>query len=374
MLTSMPDYSIRLPAWTIGIHALEQITSVCRESGTRAVLIGGRRAMAAIADKIEAASGPGIEIVSRIWYGGEAAEENIAMLSGLSDVLSADMIFAVGGGKALDTCKALGFRLGKPVYAFPTIASTCAACTAVSILYHPDGRFAGPCFLPGPPKHTFIDTAVIASAPSRYLWAGLGDTYAKYFEATMSSRGDTLAYYHALGVSVSRSCLDPLLAYGAKAWQDHQRKEVTEELTQVILTILVTTAVASILLTADRIIDYNTGLAHAIFYALTAFPELKIESDHLHGEVVGFGVLVLLLTDGQDEMFRTMFAFNRSVSLPTALKDLGMTPGDLQKVLPQVLCMHDIDHNPYPVTLEMLEEAFRKLEAWNLQYDQKMIP
>ena len=30
---------------------------------------------------------------------------------------------------------------------------------------------------------------------------------------------------------------------------------------------------------------------------------------------------------------------------------------------------------PYdPVTLEMLEEAFRKLEAWNLQYDQKMIP
>ena len=190
----------------------------------------------------------------------------------------------------------------------------------------------------------------------------------------MSSRGDTLAYYHALGVSVSRSCLDPVLAYGRKGFEDHQHKEVTEELTQLILTIIVTTAVASILLTADRIIDYNTGLAHAVFYALTAFPELKIEEEHLHGEVVGFGVLILLLTDGQEDMFRTMYALNRSVSLPTKPEDLGITPEDLQKVLPQVLRMHDIDHNPYPITLDMLRDAFRKLEAWNQQAGQEALP
>lgn len=366
-MTSMPDYSIRLPSWTIGIHALDKVSEVCRESGTRAVIIGGRRAMAAIAAKIEEAVRPVLEITDRIWYGGEAAEENIAMLSAAPSVRSADMIFAVGGGKALDTCKTLGFRLGLPVYAFPTIASTCAACTAVAILYHPDGSFAGPCFLPGPPKHTFIDTAVIASAPPRYLWAGLGDTYAKYFEASMSSRGDTLAYYHALGVSVSRSCLDPLLAYGEKGYRDHLNGKVSEELTQVILTIIVTTAAASILLTADRIIDYNTGLAHAIFYALTSFPELKIEQDHLHGEVVGFGVLLLLLTDGQDDMFRTMHAFNRSVQLPTSIQEIGLEEKDLERVLPQVLRMHDIDHNPYPITLPMLSEAFRKLGEYNLK-------
>ena len=332
-MTSMPDYSIRLPSWTIGIHALDKVSEVCRESGTRAVIIGGRRAMAAIAAKIEEAVRPVLEITDRIWYGGEAAEENIAMLSAAPSVRSADMIFAVGGGKALDTCKTLGFRLGLPVYAFPTIASTCAACTAVAILYHPDGSFAGPCFLPGPPKHTFIDTAVIASAPPRYLWAGLGDTYAKYFEASMSSRGDTLAYYHALGVSVSRSCLDPLLAYGEKGYRDHLNGKVTEELTQVILTIIVTTAAASILLTADRIIDYNTGLAHAIFYA----------------------------------MFRTIHAFNRSVQLPTSIQEIGLEEKDLERVLPQVLRMHDIDHNPYPITLPMLSEAFRKLGDYNLK-------
>ena len=79
-MTSLPDYSIRLPSWTIGIHALDKVSEVCRESGTRAVIIGGRRAMAAIAAKIEEAVRPVLEITDRIWYGGEAAEENIAML------------------------------------------------------------------------------------------------------------------------------------------------------------------------------------------------------------------------------------------------------------------------------------------------------
>ena len=361
MIPSMPNYSLTLPSWSVGVDALNKLREII-PAGKTAVVIGGRKGTAAIRERLEKAAADHVSILDFLWYGGEASDENIQMLAAEDAVQQADMIFAVGGGKALDTCKALGFRIGKPVYAFPTIASTCAACTAVAILYHPDGSFAAPCFLPGPPKHTFIDTEVIASAPERYLWAGLGDTYAKYFESSVSSRGDELAYYHALGVSVSRSCLDPLLQYGEKAFRDHKEKKVTEELTQVILTVIVTTAIASILLTADKIIDYNTGLAHAVFYALTAFPELHMERDHLHGEVVGFGVLILLLADGQEEMFRKMYAFNRSVGLPTRLEHIGVTEADLNKVLPKVLSMPDIAHNPYPITLDMLSGAFRKLQ------------
>ena len=364
MIGSMTDYSLRLPAWTVGENALDKLREIV-PAGQTAVVIGGRKGMAAIREKLEKAAEGSVSLLDFLWYGGEASEENIQMLSKEEAVQKADVIFAAGGGKALDTCKALGLRIGKPVYAFPTIASTCAACTAVAILYHPDGSFAGPCFLPGPPVHTFIDTAVIAAAPPRYLWAGLGDTYAKYFESTVSSRGDELAYYHALGVSVSRSCLEPLLKYGEKAFRDHKEKKATEELTQVILTIIVTTAVSSILLTADRVIDYNTGLAHAVFYALTRFPELHMERDHLHGEVVGFGVLILLLVDGQEEMFQKMLSFNRSVGLPTRIQDIGITEEDLSKVLPQVLSMPDIAHNPYPVTLDMLSGAFRRLQDMN---------
>ena len=361
MIPSMPDYSLRLPAWTVGSRALDAIREVI-PAGKKAAVIGGNKGMAAIRPRLEKAAEGWVSLLGFLWYGGEASEENIRRLVAEDAVRQADLLFAVGGGKALDTCKALGLRTGKPVYAFPTIASTCAACTAVAILYRPDGRFDAPCFLPAPPVHTFIDTEVIASAPPRYLWAGLGDTYAKYFESEMSSRGDELAYYHALGVRVSRSCLDPLLQYGEKALRDHREKKATEEVTQVILTVIVTTAIASILLTADRSIDYNTGLGHAVFYALTAFPELHLERDHLHGEVVGFGILVLLLADGQEEMFQKMYAFNRSVGLPTCIGDIGITKRDLEKVLPRILAMPDIAHSPYPITLDMLAGAFRRLQ------------
>ena len=364
-MPSMPLYSLRLPAYSVGEDVLRLAPDLLTRSGKKAAVIGGHRALAAILPRLTEALVPRIELLGPLWYGGEASMENIEKLEKAPEVLAADMILACGGGKALDTCKALGFRLGLPVYAFPTIASTCAACTAVSILYHPDGSFAGPLFLPAPPLHTFLDTQVIGCAPARYLWAGLGDTYAKYFESTMSSRGDTLAYYHAMGVQISRSCLDPLLTYGEAAYRDHLAGRVTEALTQVILTIIVTTGIASIFLTADRIIDYNTGLAHAIFYALTGFPELGIERSHLHGEVVGFGVLPLLLVDGQEDMFRTMYRFNRSVSLPTCLADLDLKEEDLPRVLPRVLHMHDIDHNPYPIRLNQLEDAFRRLQKYN---------
>ena len=54
----------------------------------------------------------------------------------------ADMIFAVGGGRACDTGKYLANELDKPLFCFPTVASNCAAVTAISVIYHPDGSFA----------------------------------------------------------------------------------------------------------------------------------------------------------------------------------------------------------------------------------------
>ena len=39
----------------------------------------------------------------------------------------------------------------------------------------------------------------------------------------------------------------------------------------------------------------------------------------------------------------------------------------MNKVLPKVLSMPDIAHNPYPITLDMLSGAFRKLQDMNMK-------
>ena len=248
------------------------------------------------------------------------------------------MVFGVGGGKALDTVKCLCITDDKPVFTFPTIASNCAACTSVSIMYNSDGTFLKPNFFVRPAMHAFIDTEIIAKAPVRYMWAGIGDTYAKYYEACISSRDERLEHFTALGVSISVMCQKPLLEYGAKAYEDHKKGLCTYEVEQVILAIVVTTGIASIFLTKDYTPDYNSGLAHAIFYALTSYP--VIEKNHLHGEIVGFGVLLALLVDGQDEEFEKIknYIINpvesrvASLEMPESLNIKSDVPADIARI------------------------------------------
>ena len=118
-------------------------------------------------------------------------------------------------------------------------------------------------------------------------------------------------------------------------------------------------------MTTEHIIDYNTGLGHAVYYALTSFPH--IEEGHLHGELVGFGILLLLLVDHDEENFRKVYEFNKSIGLPTCLADVEITEKDLQAVIEKTVSMKDIEHNPYVVTKEMLTEAFRELEAYHTE-------
>lgn len=360
----MENYSMHLPNYSIGDKVYDKIPAICEPYGTKVVAVGGHKAIASAKEKIEkACENSDIEILDFIWYGGESSYENVEALMNNETVKSADMIFAIGGGKATDTVKCLGVKIGKPVFSFPTIASNCSACTSVSIMYYPDGRFKEPFFYPAPPVHAFIDTDILVHSPSRYMWAGMGDTYAKYFESTVSSRGEELNHYTQMGVDVSRMCFEPILRYGKEAMDSNNAGKVSYAYEQVVLAIVVSTGIASIFLTAEHIIDYNTGLAHAIFYSLTAYPH--IEKNHLHGEIVSYGVLNLLLVDNYMETFEKVYEFSKRVGLPTCLADLEFTADDIDKLAEGAAVMKDIEHNPYVITKEMVADAMRKLEAIN---------
>lgn len=233
-------------------------------------------------------------------------------------------------------------------------------------MYHEDGSFLKPHFFVRPVMHAFIDTEIIVKAPSQYMWAGIGDTYAKYYEATISSRGERLEHFTALGVAVSQMCSKPLLDYGPKAYEDHKKGLLTYDVEQVILAIVVTTGIASIFLTKDCTPDYNSGLAHAVFYAMTAYP--VIEERHLHGEVVGFGVLLALLADQQEEAFEDIYRLNKAIHLPTSLEEIEITREQWEECMTRIPHMSDVAHYPYSVTEDMLKSAMERLEERNQRF------
>ena len=357
----LENYEVHLPSYSIGDKIYEKIGPVCESYGKKVLVIGGRKALAAAYDKIAAyVAQTNLEIIGTEIYGENCTYATVERLRALPLYQEADMVFGVGGGKALDTVKCLCIPDDKPVFSFPTIASNCAATTSVSILYNEDGTFLKPHFFIRPVMHAFIDTQIIAQAPSQYMWAGIGDTYAKYYEALISSRDERLEHFTAVGVAVSQMCRDPLLLYSAQALEDHKQGLCTYAVEQVVLAIVVTTGIASIFLTKDYTPDYNSGLAHAIFYALTAYP--VIEERHLDGEGGAFGILIALLVDGQKEEFEKIYKLNKSIGLPTRLSDIEIAPAQWEECLKVIPTMSDVAHYPYKVTRPMLEDAMKTLE------------
>lgn len=349
-----------MPGYSVGVDAYCDIAQICSIYGKKAVIIGGNNALKAAQGKIMSAMGGcGIEITGIHWYGGECSIENIEMLT--PKTKGVDMLFAVGGGKAIDTVKVLAQRLNLPFFTFPTIASTCAACTSLGIIYHPDGSLREYSFSDIPPKHIFIDTQIIAESPRQYLWAGIGDTMAKHYECTISSRGDVPSHSDAMGIALSSMCATPIQRWGEKALQDCDKNLVTDEFTEVVLGIIISTGLVSNFVQ----VDYTTGLAHAVYNGFTILPNTE-KHHHLHGEVVAYGILVLLTVDEQYEQREKLFRFSKSIGLPTKLADLHATAEDLPTVAKKALAGIDLRKYAYPVTEKMIIDGIMALEEYNL--------
>lgn len=144
---------------------------------------------------------------------------------------------------------------------------------------------------------------------------------------------------------------------------DCRAHKVTDELTEVILGIIVSTGLVSNFVQ----VDYTTGLAHAVYNGFTVLKSTE-ENHHLHGEVVSYGILVLLTVDKQYEEREKVFNFNRSMGLPTKLSDIHATPDDVRTVAEKALKGIDVRKYPYEVTEDMIVDAITELEKYNTEH------
>ena len=343
--------------YTIGDSAYDEIGNICNIYGKKAVMIGGKTALSKASEEIKAAAKEsGITIIDTLWYGGQASFENAEMLAANEAVQGADMIFSVGGGKALDTCKILTGKIKKPVFTFPTIAGTCAAMTSVCAVYYPDGVFRDVYFRHAPAEHSFINTKIIAEAPTKYIWAGIGDTIAKAYEPEFSSRGEKLDFSNTMGVTLSSLCKEPIFNNGTKAIEDCKEKKSSDEVKEVVLSIIAATGTVSNALE----MKYNSGVAHAVCYGFTIFP--KVEEHHLHGELVSYGVLVQTMMDNNIEELEKLIEFYKSVNLPVSYKEFGVKEDELEKVIEKACSTADIEQACMKIDKETFRNAINKLE------------
>ncbi len=357
-------YTISRPDYTIGSDAYDKIREVCPPFGKSVVVIGGRRGVEAAQDSlIKSVEGVGLEFTGFLLAEGETTWARIDRLANDHATQEADMVFAVGGGKAIDTAKAVASRLHKPVFTFPTVAGSCAAAARISTIYNEDGSFAEFYFLHRPPVHVFLCTRIILQAPESFLLRGIADTMAKYYEAQIAARGKKLLHKDGIALALSKMCSEPLYEYAEQAVADNRSHTRSTAFEETVLAVVVTSAMVSNYASPE----YNGHMANALFSELAALPESE-RCAH-HGGLAAYGVLLLLLADGQEEEFKRFYDFCSRLGLATCREGTGASEARVQKVFRATEKKQDVRILPYKITQTMLHEASEKLEAYHAEQE-----
>jgi glycerol dehydrogenase len=322
-----------------GAGALGLLPEEAARLGTRALVVAAKTARPFVE---KALAGQTLLEMTLVSFMGECCDEEIERLVAMAQQIHADVVIGIGGGKPLDTVKAVAHALKLPVVVVPSIASTDAPCSALSVIYTPDGAFKRYLLLPRNPDVVLVDSEVIAKAPVRFLVSGMGDALSTWFEAedcrmsqakNMTGRRGTMTAY-----GLARLCFETILADGLAAKKACEGKNVTPELERIIE--------ANILLSGLGFESGGLSGAHAIHNGFTVLPETHT---YWHGEKVAIGTLSLLqLTTRPAEMVSMVYDFCQAVGLPICLADIGLvdpTDAQLMAVARQACAPGETIHN-----------------------------
>lgn len=345
-----------------GSGEMSRIGTYAEKYGKKALCLisnGGYRRQGA---QIEASFSKAAAEVIFDFFNGECSMNEINRLIEVVKNNACDVVIGVGGGKIFDTAKAVAHYVSCPVMVCPTIASTDAPCSALSVIYSDEGVFQEYLFLPSNPDLVLMDTSIIAASPVRLSVSGMGDAMATYFEARACYRsGATTCAGGKVGVAalgIAKLCYDTLISDGIKAKTALEAGACTAAVERIIE--------ANTLLSGIGFESGGLAGAHAIHNGLTVLPECH----HMqHGEKVNFGTLTQLVLENipEDELVE-LLDWMIAVGLPVTLEELGVTDTSREHLMPvaEAACAeNDTLHNmPLEVTPEIVYNAILAADAY----------
>lgn len=232
--------------------------------------------------------------------------------------INADVIIAIGGGRVIDTAKAVGDITNLPVVAVPTIAATCASWAAITIQYDDEGAFVQTRSNKQSARLVLADPEVIFKAPTRYLFSGVVDTFAKFYETR-----PTLSHYPdntTLRIGVHNSEL-------AFSLLEESTFVAIEEAKKGIYGKAARDVIDSIIYLAGVVGSFQENLgyysfAHPFYHCSTRLANTRFR---LHGEKVAYGILAqLVLEKKSEEEIGQVIALFEKYQAAFQLKDLGI--------------------------------------------------
>lgn len=341
------------------MNRLEEYTSVY---GSKVVVLIDERLFDSISEQLKKAYSGTSSTPVFDKFVGEVTLKEIDRATEFAKQHEPHVIVGVGGGKTLDTAKAVAANLTLPMISAPTAASTDAPTSGLSVIYTEEGEQTHCISHRSNPNLVLVDTEIIAKAPVRFLISGMGDALSTYFEARANAESDSgncigKGYRRCkAAMAIAKLCYEILLEDGLEAKLAAERGVCTEALENVIE--------ANTLLSGVGFENTGCAAGHAINEGLTVLPETH---EFYHGEKVAFGsICMLVLENRPKEEIEEAIKFCLSVGLPVTLKDLNVEPTyeKLMAVANRAAIEGGIAHaEPFTVTPELIYNTILATDA-----------
>lgn len=343
-----------------GQGAIHQLGSYLRQLGSTPLVVADDLVWGLVGHDVEASLADAGLPVHRVGFGGvPSADEVNTVVAAIKDV-GADIAVAIGGGSTIDVVKAAGHLAGIRWANSPTVASTDAPCSALSVIYTPEGEFEEYRFFPRNPDLVLVDSQIVANAPVELLVAGVGDALATWLEARATSRSSSTTMAGGLptlsGTALAQLSWEVLWDNALVAIDAVRDSLVTPAVERVIE--------ANTLLSGLGFESGGLAAAHAIHNGLTAVPQTH---GLAHGQKVNIGSVTQLVMEGAPTSdIRDFVEFTTRVGLPTTLTEVGLSADDtesLQKVSEAATVEGETIHAmPFPVTARDVASALASVE------------
>lgn len=341
--------------------AIEKISDFAVSLGSSFLVLASESGMKRTKETVEESFGGTDKKLIFEVFNKECCKKEINRLMDVCKANGCNCVIGIGGGKLLDTAKAVAHYLDIPRIIVPSIASTDAPCSALSVIYTEDGVFEEYLVLPKNPDVVLMDTDIIAAAPARFLVSGMGDALATYFEARacdVSKATNMAGLLPAKSAyALAKLCYQTLIEDGYKAKLAVENKVVTPAVENIIE--------ANTYLSGIGFESGGLAAAHAIHNGFTVLHECH----HLfHGEKVAFGTLVQLVMENSPmEEINEILDFCISVGLPITLAEMGIKeikPDDIMAVAKAATAPGETIYNmPFEVTAESVYAAILAADA-----------
>ena len=174
-----------------GKGAISELGTYLKQIGSTPLMVADDLVWGFVAHDVGASLAAAGLPLQRENFNGNPSAREVDRLAGVIKQTGADVAVALGGGSTIDAVKAAGYLAGIRWADCPTVASTDAPCSALSVIYTEEGEFEEYRFFPRNPELVLVDSQLVANAPVAFLIAGVGDALATWLEARATARSNS---------------------------------------------------------------------------------------------------------------------------------------------------------------------------------------